>query len=85
MDRLHAEDERSREQFTVTQGDFLPLDIWPGLRDPPRKYEVRPVKSGDDEEEDARESEGEGGVVQSIPQLSRHVVERALTRVKRRM
>ena len=84
LDRLHTEDVRSREQFTVTQGDFLPLDIWPGLRDPPRRYEVRPVRSDDHEEEDAVRGKEEA-IVQSIPQLSRHVVERALTRVKRRM
>ena len=25
------------------QGEFLPLDIWPGLSNPPRCYEVRAV------------------------------------------
>jgi autophagy-related protein 17 len=88
LDRLRTEDERAREQFAVSQGDFLPLDIWPSLRDPPRQYEVRTVGYG-------REVEGEGeeahvtdeteAIVQSIPQLGRHIVERALTRVKRRM
>lgn len=83
LDRFHAEDERAREQFARAQGDFLPLDIWPGLRDPPRQYEVRAVAvSGDADGEESRQDE-EG--VKSIPQLSRGVVERALTRVKRRM
>ncbi|KAF2265080.1 hypothetical protein CC78DRAFT_494140, partial [Lojkania enalia] len=41
LDRLWNEDLKAREQFTVKQGDFLPLDIWPGLRDEPRRYEVR--------------------------------------------
>jgi len=95
LDRLRGEDERAREQFTLTQGDFLPLDIWPGLRDPPRRYEVRPVPVAQDQGAE----EGEEGVetvtaeateatkttMQSIPQLGRNVVERALTRVKRRM
>lgn len=84
LDRLHAEDIRARDQFTLAQGDFLPLDIWPGLRDPPRQYEVRAVASqveGDVEGDDADDSAG----VKSIPQLGRNVVERALTRVKRRM
>jgi autophagy-related protein 17 len=86
FDRLHAEDERAREQFTLAQGDFLPLDIWPGLRDPPRRYEVRPV--GSPQAEEALKGRGEDeadSIAQSIPQLGRNVVERALTRVKRRM
>lgn len=87
LDRLHAEDERSREQFTLQQGDFLPLDIWPGLREKPRRYEVRAVvdKVEEAEEENDQEDYTKGGGVQSIPQLGRNVVERALTRVKRRM
>lgn len=87
LDRLHAEDERAREQFAIAQGDFLPLDIWPGLRDPPRRYEVKAVASHTGEEDEAAhdEAEHEGGGVKSIPQLGRNVVERALTRVKRRM
>jgi autophagy-related protein 17 len=87
LDRLHAEDERAREQFTLAQGDFLPLDIWPGLRDPPRRYEVKAVAMEPDEEVDPAEERAadDNGGVKSIPQLGRNVVERALTRVKRRM
>jgi len=85
LDRLHAEDERAREQFTLTQGDFLPLDIWPGLRDPPRQYEVRAAPWIHDEEGKEGEEEHTETLVRSIPQLGRNVVERALTRVKRRM
>lgn len=87
LDRLHAEDERAREHFTLAQGDFLPLDIWPGLRDPPRRYEVRTVAMEPDEEIDPTEERAadDSGGVKSIPQLGRNVVERALTRVKRRM
>ncbi len=92
LDRLRAEDERAREQFALAQGDFLPLDIWPGLRDKPRQYQVRVVtinkakEAGNPNEENEDESgDGQGGGVQSIPQLGRNVVERALTRVKRRM
>ncbi len=83
LDRLHLEDERAREQFTLAQGDFLPLDIWPGLRDPPRQYEVRIIPASVEEGHDGNVQEMDGG--QSIPQLGRTVVERALTRVKRRM
>ncbi|KNG48153.1 kinase activator [Stemphylium lycopersici] len=91
LDRLRLEDERAREQFTLAQGDFLPLDIWPGLRDPPRQYEVRVVPSATETQHDNLQGgdewgeDQEGGGVQSIPQLGRNVVERALTRVKRRM
>lgn len=86
LDRLFAEDERAREQFALAQGDFLPLDIWPGLRDAPRQYEVKAVPphildNGGDEVQVATKSH----IAQSIPQLGRNVVERALTRVKRRM
>ncbi|KAF2732349.1 hypothetical protein EJ04DRAFT_566038 [Polyplosphaeria fusca] len=88
LDRLHAEDERAREHFTIAQGDFLPLDIWPGLRDPPRKYEVQAVSRTEEgiahDAEREQETETEA-VARSIPQLGRNVVERALTRVKRRM
>ncbi|KAF1966686.1 hypothetical protein BU23DRAFT_573769 [Bimuria novae-zelandiae CBS 107.79] len=86
LDRLHAEDERAREQFTIAQGDFLPLDIWPGLRDPPRRYEVRALPIAQEQElEDRDEGEDLDLVAKSIPQLGRNVVERALVRVKRRM
>ncbi|KAF1943310.1 hypothetical protein EJ02DRAFT_443390 [Clathrospora elynae] len=93
LDRLRVEDERAREHFTLAQGDFLPLDIWPGLRDPPRHYEVRPVPVAVEIEDDNLDGvdewgdvgRAESGGVQSIPQLGRNVVERALTRVKRRM
>jgi autophagy-related protein 17 len=85
LDRLHAEDERAREQFTLAQGDFLPLDIWPGLRDPPRQYAVRAVPVGPADEVEPEDEHGQDAGVKSIPQLGRNVVERALTRVKRRM
>ncbi|KAF2464253.1 uncharacterized protein BDR25DRAFT_271944 [Lindgomyces ingoldianus] len=86
LERLYAEDEKAREHFTLAQGDFLPLDIWPGLRDPPRKYEVRilGIERAEEGVDAPDEEEAEHGV-QSIPQLGRNVVERALTRVKRRM
>lgn len=86
LDRLHAEDERAREQFTLAQGDFLPLDIWPGLRDPPRRYAVRAIPVPHEQEaEDGDEAPDTDLVAKSIPQLGRNVVERALVRVKRRM
>ena len=86
LDRLYTEDERAREQFALAQGDFLPLDIWPGLRDAPRQYEVKAVATEmNNEEETEDQEEVKGRVARSIPQLGRNVVEQALTRVKRRM
>ncbi|KAF2124277.1 hypothetical protein P153DRAFT_302840 [Dothidotthia symphoricarpi CBS 119687] len=93
LDRLHAEDERAREGFALAQGDFLPLDIWPGLREPPRRYEVKAVagERGVDQEKEKEKDDNAGaegeeqGLARSIPLLGRNVVERALTRVKRRM
>jgi autophagy-related protein 17 len=83
LDRLRAEDERAREQFTLAQGDYLPLDIWPGLKDPPRQYQVTVIPIVVDGEHDQDAQGMDCG--KSIPQLGRTVVERALTRVKRRM
>ncbi|RYN89723.1 hypothetical protein AA0120_g6462 [Alternaria tenuissima] len=83
LDRLRLEDERAREQFTLAQGDYLPLDIWPGLKDPPRQYQVTVVPTSVEEEHEDEAQEMDGA--RSIPQLGRTVVERALTRVKRRM
>lgn len=86
MDRLFTEDERAREQFALAQGNYLPLDIWPGLRDAPRQYEVRAVVADMQDDDDfSEEVAAKGHIAQSIPQLGRNVVERALTRVKRRM
>lgn len=98
LDRLGKEDERAREAFTRAQGDYLPLDIWRGLGSRAGRWVVREVrggKSGDDgdggaggeggEEEGGAEEGGDEDGVHSIPVLGRAVVERALTRVKRRM
>jgi autophagy-related protein 17 len=77
--------EDAQKEFTLAQGDFLPLDIWPGLRNPPRQYEVRAVLLEQDDDETEESLEEREAVAKSIPQLGRNVVERALTRVKRRM
>jgi len=90
LDRLTSEDERCRDEFARKQGDFLPLDIWPGLREKPGVWEVREVRARP-RLEDEPVDEGQvqelapGAGVQSIPRLERHVVERALARVKRSM
>lgn len=104
LDRLTQEDERYRDEFVRSQGDFLPLDIWPGLREKPAVWEVREVRAGSgldrdlvdadadaDANANANVEEGQAqGIevrtgVESIPRLERHVVEKALARVKHSM
>lgn len=85
LDRLYLEDERAREHFAHAQGDFLPLDIWPGLRDPPRRYQVERSLTTKQEGEEEDHDDKDADCSRSIPHLGRAVVERALTRVKRRM
>ncbi|KAL8636855.1 MAG: hypothetical protein Q9228_005802 [Teloschistes exilis] len=44
---LYDEDNAKRETFKSNHGDFLPVDIWPGLTDPPLHFEVRPKNGAD--------------------------------------
>lgn len=39
LDGLGQEDAREREAFTREHGEFLPSDIWPGLTEPPGRWE----------------------------------------------
>ena len=41
--------------FSSCCSDFLPLDIWPGLRDAPRQYEVRAIPMNVPDSEDEEE------------------------------
>ncbi|KAL8928753.1 MAG: hypothetical protein Q9208_001531 [Pyrenodesmia sp. 3 TL-2023] len=43
LDTLYEEDSARRESFKHGYGDFLPMDIWPGLINPPLQYETRQV------------------------------------------
>ncbi|KAL8668471.1 MAG: hypothetical protein Q9168_006898 [Polycauliona sp. 1 TL-2023] len=43
LDELHEEDSHKREVFKTDYGDFLPVDIWPGLTDPPLRFEAAQV------------------------------------------
>ncbi|KAL8774308.1 MAG: hypothetical protein Q9209_001059 [Squamulea sp. 1 TL-2023] len=45
LETLHEEDSMRREAFKNDYGDFLPVDIWPGLTNPPLRFETRPVNS----------------------------------------
>ena len=43
LDTLHEEDSMKREAFKADYGDFLPVDIWPGLTNPPLRFETAQV------------------------------------------
>lgn len=40
IERLYEDDLAARNTFHITQGEHLPSDIWPGLVDPPPRYEI---------------------------------------------
>ncbi|KZF21669.1 putative kinase activator [Xylona heveae TC161] len=69
LDRLYNEDMAERDAFRQDQGDYLPADIWPGLVNPPRRYEMVSV---DEDMEDP-------------PDLPRKVVELALRKAQTRL
>jgi autophagy-related protein 17 len=64
--QLYDEDVEEREAFRLDQGEYLPMDIWSGLSDPPPKYTFS--RTGDDRE--------------VFPDLPRKTVEEALKRLK---
>lgn len=70
LEELYQEDLQAREAFTLAQGDFLPIDIWLNLRDPPRRYEIVSID---------KEVSG------SIPDVKRDVLEKAMQRLRGRM
>lgn len=43
IELLYSEDVALREDFVRETGEFLPRDIWPGLIDAPRRWEIRAV------------------------------------------
>ncbi|KAI4203082.1 MAG: hypothetical protein LQ350_002130 [Teloschistes chrysophthalmus] len=47
LETLYDEDNAKRETFKSNHGDFLPVDIWPGLTDPPLHFEARPKNGAD--------------------------------------
>jgi autophagy-related protein 17 len=66
LQELYENDSEEREAFRLDQGEYLPMDIWSGLSDPPPKYAFSKVGDG-------RES---------VPDLPRKTVEEALKRLK---
>lgn len=65
IERLYEEDSRKRDAFKDEQGDFLPVDIWPGLTTVPVRYKILPV------DKDAA----------SMPDVSKSVIQQAARRV----
>ncbi|MCJ1418415.1 autophagy protein 17 [Xylographa parallela] len=65
IDKLFEEDLAERDAFRNEQGDFLPVDIWPGLMMPPQRYRI------------CREDQG----VRSVPDISASVIQRSIRRV----
>jgi len=58
------EDATEREAFRLDQGDFLPSDLWPGLSNPPPRYEVMPIDKN----------------ASGAPELPKKLIEQALRR-----
>ena len=65
IDKLYDEDNEEREAFKQEQGDFLPIDIWPGLMTGPLQYEILPVD----------------GAAGRVPDISRSVLQQAIRRI----
>lgn len=67
IDRLYDTDAEVRNAFKKEQGDFLPIDIWPGMAEGPLKYKLSPV-------------DADGSVVPEVPES---VIKQAIERVTR--
>ena len=65
LEKLHEDDREEREAFKKEQGEFLPVDIWPGLLNAPTRFDIGPVD----------------GVVDQVPDISKSVIHRAIRRV----
>ncbi|AEO68646.1 792ac39f-23bb-4227-aaf1-7c71b7986aa7 [Thermothielavioides terrestris] len=46
VDNLVEADRKQREHFRQEVGEFLPTDLWVGMDDPPKRWELVPVKEG---------------------------------------
>lgn len=65
LEKLYEDEVVERDAFSKEQGDFLPVDIWPGLTVRPIRYEIASV-----EDEVAR-----------VPDISKSAIYRAIRRV----
>lgn len=66
LQKLYEDDVEEREAFRHDQGEFLPMNIWSGLSDPPPMYAFSRI----------------GEARESVPDLPRKAVEEALKRLK---
>ena len=69
IQKLYEDDVEERESFKKEQGDFLPVDIWPGLMAGPLRYEILPISQGADK----------------VPKVSKSVIQEAIHRVRGRV
>ena len=65
LEKLYQDEAEEREAFRKEQGDFLPVDIWPGLLAGPLRFELKPL---DDE-------------ALRVPDISKSVIHQAIKRV----
>lgn len=65
LQALYDEDRQDREGFKEEYGQWLPVDIWPGLSDPPTTWIV--------------ERDLQGG--RELPKLGKDVIEKAMRRM----
>lgn len=77
VERLVEADAQERELFRQEVGDYLPTDLWEGMSDPARRWDLVPVQEPGDEDEVA-----ESGA-SSAPALDKVVVAAARERLAR--
>ena len=65
LEKLYKEDAAERKAFKQEQGDFLPVDIWPGLMNEPMRYEIAPSSEA----------------AEKVPDISKSIVQQAIRRV----
>ena len=65
LKRLYEDDMDEREAFKQEQGEFLPIDIWPGLLNAPTRFNIRPVD----------------GIIDTVPDISKSIIHKAIRRV----
>ncbi|KAG8531412.1 uncharacterized protein KY384_003041 [Bacidia gigantensis] len=65
LEQLYEEDVADREEFKNEHGQFIPVDIWPGLLDLPGRFLIEP----------------EDAVVETVPDISKSVIHKAIRRV----
>ena len=65
LEKLYQVDMDERDAFKKDQGEFLPIDIWPGLLNAPTRFNIGPVNS----------------LVDQVPDISKSIIHRAIRRV----